>query len=60
MTSAAGPTYLQTLTDAERANELVMWQAAQTVRHQITDPDDQYELLGTLGLRDVQRPVGLP
>ena len=57
MTNAAGPTYLQTLTEAEQANEIVMWRAAQTVRAQVTDPDGHFELLGALGLLDVQRPA---
>lgn len=58
MTSAAGPTYLQTLTEAEKANEIVLWRAAQTVRNNITDPEGQYEMLGALGLRDVQPVPG--
>ena len=59
MTSAAVPTYHEALTEAEQANELVMWRAAQTVRARVTDPEGQFELLGALGLRDVQRPAGL-
>jgi hypothetical protein len=58
MTTSAGPTYLQTLTDAEAANEVVLWKAAQTVRSRVTDPEDRAELLGALGLSDAQRPAG--
>ncbi|MCW2500904.1 MAG: hypothetical protein JWN87_2580 [Frankiales bacterium] len=59
MTSDAGPTYLQTLMDAEQANGLVMWQAANTVRSRVSDIEIQNELLGALGLLDVPRPAHL-
>lgn len=58
MTSSAGPTYLQTLTDAEAANEVVLWKAAQTVRSRVSDPDTRAELLGALGLTDAHCPPG--
>ena len=59
MTNPAGPTYLQTLTEAEQENQIVLWRAAQTVRAQVPDHEGQHELLGALGLLDVQRPAGL-
>jgi hypothetical protein len=58
MTSAATPTYLQTLSEADRAHEIEQWRAAQTVRNRVTDPEWRDELLGALGLLDVQQPVG--
>lgn len=59
MTTDVRPTYLQTLDEADRANDVVRWRAAETVRHRVTDPEGRAELLGSLGLLDVQRPVEL-
>jgi hypothetical protein len=57
MTSAATPTYLQTLSDADRAHEIEQWRASQTVRNRVSDPEWRDELLGALGLLDVQQPA---
>jgi hypothetical protein len=57
MTSAATPTYLQTLSEADKAHEIEQWRAAQTVRNRVSDPEWRDELLGALGLLDVQQPA---
>jgi hypothetical protein len=57
MTSAVTPTYLQTLSEADRAHEIEQWRAAQTVRNRVSDPEWRDELLGALGLMDVQQPT---
>jgi len=59
MTADTRPTYLQTLDEADKANEIVRWRAAQTVKHRVTDPEGRLELLVSLGLLDVQQPIDL-
>ena len=46
------------LADAAQSHHLEMWRAAQTVRSRVTDAAGRDELLGCLGLLDVDRPEG--
>ncbi len=58
MDTPAAPTYVQARTDAEHADSVARWRAAQTVRSRVIDLDARAELLGALGLLDAVRPSG--
>lgn len=59
MTTPEARTFIQIRDDAEQANSVTQWRAAQAVRARVTDVDARAELLGALGLLDVARPQGL-
>ena len=54
----AALTYVQLRSDAEHAEGVARWRAAQTVRSRVADAAARDELLGALGLLDLVRPQG--
>ncbi len=58
MTSPASPTFSQSFAQQEKAHDVEMWRAAETVRARVPDGEQRQELLGALGLLDVRRPGG--